>query len=87
MLTITKVDVLSSNKKLSAPFINDMKDAFLLPHWHIAKKTGAQILLNVYCNDHMNFQDGSCCRSAELYTSLQIITFAVLFLWYYFILN
>ncbi len=27
-----------------------------------------QILLNAYCNDHMNFKDGTCCWSAEPYT-------------------
>lgn len=31
----------------------------------------AQILLNLYCNDHMNFNDGTCCSSTEPYTSLQ----------------
>ncbi|KAJ1529582.1 hypothetical protein ONE63_006352 [Megalurothrips usitatus] len=35
-----------------------------------------QILLNAYCNDHMNFNDGTCCWSAEPYTSLQVVTYA-----------
>ncbi|XP_046659360.1 LOW QUALITY PROTEIN: N-acetylneuraminate 9-O-acetyltransferase [Homalodisca vitripennis] len=37
-----------------------------------------QILLNSYCNDHMNYNDGTCCSSAEPYTSLQVVTFSVL---------
>ncbi|KAF2905223.1 hypothetical protein ILUMI_00947 [Ignelater luminosus] len=37
-----------------------------------------QILLNMYCNDYMNFNDGSCCSSAETYTTLQIVTFSFL---------
>lgn len=41
-----------------------------------------QILLNMYCNDNMNFNDGSCCSSAEGYTTLQIVTFSFLGIWY-----
>ncbi|XP_050297025.1 N-acetylneuraminate 9-O-acetyltransferase [Anthonomus grandis grandis] len=37
-----------------------------------------QILLNMYCNDNMNFNDGTCCSSMESYTTLQIVVFAVL---------
>ncbi|XP_005182016.2 N-acetylneuraminate 9-O-acetyltransferase [Musca domestica] len=36
-----------------------------------------QLLLNMYCNDNMNYNDGSCCSSAEPYTVLQIVTYAV----------
>lgn len=41
----------------------------------------SQILLNMHCNDYMNFNDGSCCSSTESYTSLQLVTFCVLGLW------
>lgn len=82
VLKLSKVDLLISNSKLSAPFLDDMKDGFILQSEHIAKRTGSQILLNIYCNDKMNFQDGSCCSSAEPYTYLQIVTFVVLFLWW-----
>ncbi|CAH2039234.1 unnamed protein product, partial [Iphiclides podalirius] len=37
----------------------------------------AQILLNMFCNDHMNFNDGSCCAQPEPYTQLQMLTFAL----------
>lgn len=40
-----------------------------------------QLLLNAYCNDHMNFNDGTCCSSAESYTTLQVLTFAVFGIW------
>lgn len=40
-----------------------------------------QILLNMYCNDNMNFNDGTCCSSAESYTTLQIVTFAFFGVW------
>ncbi|XP_063235873.1 N-acetylneuraminate 9-O-acetyltransferase isoform X2 [Bacillus rossius redtenbacheri] len=38
----------------------------------------AQILLNLHCNDNMNFDDGTCCSSAEPYTALQVVTFSLL---------
>ena len=41
-----------------------------------------QILLNMYCNDSMNYNDGSCCSSAEPYTNLQIVSYAVFGVWY-----
>lgn len=34
-----------------------------------------QILTNVYCNDHMNYNDGTCCSSPEPVTWLQVATF------------
>ncbi|KAG7295882.1 hypothetical protein JYU34_020966 [Plutella xylostella] len=37
-----------------------------------ALRHSAQILLNMYCNDHMNFNDGSCCAQPESYTTLQM---------------
>ncbi|CAH0584540.1 unnamed protein product [Chrysodeixis includens] len=40
----------------------------------------AQLLLNMFCNDHMNFNDGSCCAEPEPYTQLQILTFALFLL-------
>ena len=40
-----------------------------------------QIMLNMYCNDYMNYNDGSCCSSAEPYTPLQIVTYAVFGVW------
>lgn len=36
-----------------------------------------QIILNMYCNDYMNYNDGTCCSSAEPYTVIQIISYAV----------
>ncbi|XP_034250160.1 N-acetylneuraminate 9-O-acetyltransferase isoform X2 [Thrips palmi] len=41
-----------------------------------ALSLNTQILLNAYCNDHMNFNDGTCCWSAEPYTYLQVATYA-----------
>ena len=36
-----------------------------------------QMLLNLHCNDKMNFNDGTCCKSTDRVTSLQMITMAV----------
>jgi len=67
--------------KLAQPFLQELQEK-ILPADHIAKKSAAQILLNVYCNDHMNFRDGSCCSSGEGVTTLQLLSLAVLFLWF-----
>ncbi|CAH0545848.1 unnamed protein product [Brassicogethes aeneus] len=48
---------------------------------HLAKralKHDTQILLNMYCNDYMNYNDGTCCSSMEGHTTLQVVTFAIL---------
>lgn len=49
-----------------------------------ALKHDTQILLNMYCNDHMNFNDGTCCSSVEPYTVLQVVTFSIFFIWLVF---
>ncbi|XP_014666297.1 PREDICTED: CAS1 domain-containing protein 1-like isoform X2 [Priapulus caudatus] len=40
----------------------------------IALNYDVQILLNMHCNDHMNFNDGTCCASREPITTLQLAT-------------
>lgn len=44
-------------------------------------KHNVQILLNLYCNDNMNYNDGTCCSSPETYTTLQVVTYALLGIW------
>ena len=41
-----------------------------------------QILLNTHCNDHMNFDDGTCCSYPEAATTLQLVSLFILALWY-----
>ncbi|XP_030380898.1 N-acetylneuraminate 9-O-acetyltransferase [Scaptodrosophila lebanonensis] len=36
-----------------------------------------QLLWNMYCNDYMNYNDGTCCSSAEPHTTLQIVAYAL----------
>ena len=54
----------------------DMKDGYHLSHLAVTKST--QMILNLVCNDNMNFNDGSCCKSSDKPSSLQIIAFSVL---------
>ncbi|CAG4963040.1 unnamed protein product [Colias eurytheme] len=42
-----------------------------------ALRHSTQILLNMFCNDHMNFNDGTCCAQPEPCTQLQVMTFAL----------
>ena len=39
---------------------------------------GVQMLLNLHCNDNMNFNDGTCCKRTDKITNLQLITISVL---------
>ncbi|KPM02345.1 CAS1 domain-containing protein [Sarcoptes scabiei] len=41
-------------------------------------KFSIQILLNLYCNDQMNYNDGTCCSDPERYTLIQLIVLALL---------
>ncbi|XP_041374729.1 N-acetylneuraminate 9-O-acetyltransferase-like [Gigantopelta aegis] len=46
---------------------------------HLSKNVlylDVQILLNMYCNNEMNYHDGTCCNTPEPATTLQIITAA-----------
>lgn len=75
ILKYSDVQIWSSAKQIAAGLIDQAIDG-----WHLSKLAAqhdVQILLNMYCNDYMNFNDGSCCSSAEPYTVLQIITYSV----------
>ncbi|ESP04229.1 hypothetical protein LOTGIDRAFT_180023 [Lottia gigantea] len=43
-----------------------------------ALELDSQILINMYCNNDMNHNDGTCCNTPETTTPLQIVTFSVL---------
>ena len=44
----------------------------------LATSQATQMLLNLLCNDNMNFNDGTCCKSSDHPTSLQIVSLSVL---------
>lgn len=39
-----------------------------------------QVLFNMHCNQWMEFTDGTCCRTSEDATGLQLVVFVILFL-------
>ena len=44
----------------------------------LAANKACQMVLNLLCNDNMNFNDGSCCKSSDRPSSLQVISFIVM---------
>lgn len=74
ILKYSGVHIWSSSRSISEGLIDEAIDGWQLSK--LAAQHDIQILLNMYCNDYMNYNDGSCCSSAEPYTVLQIITYA-----------
>ncbi|XP_018325251.1 N-acetylneuraminate 9-O-acetyltransferase [Agrilus planipennis] len=73
VLTYSSVKVWRSSYLVSEGMISESPDGI-----HLATRAlnhNIQILLNMYCNDLMNFNDGTCCSSPENSTTLQILTF------------
>ena len=56
--------------------LEDMEDGFQISNLALSKAT--QMILNLVCNDNMNFNDGSCCKSSDHRTTLQTIAFSIL---------
>ncbi|CAH1119727.1 unnamed protein product [Phaedon cochleariae] len=76
VLSHSSIDVWWSSRLVGQGMIQESPDGI-----HMAQRPlrhDAQILLNMYCNDNMNFNDGTCCSSVETRTTLQIVTFAIL---------
>ncbi|TRY61460.1 hypothetical protein TCAL_03164 [Tigriopus californicus] len=59
-------------------FINDLTDGIHMPV--PALKQASLMLLNLHCNEKMNFQDGSCCKKSDSPTSLQMFSFGLVYL-------
>ena len=66
----------SSIYGLAEGTMDQMTDGFHISDLAASKAT--QMLLNLVCNDNMNFNDGSCCKSSDKPTSLQMIAFTVM---------
>ncbi|KAL0871614.1 hypothetical protein ABMA27_004143 [Loxostege sticticalis] len=73
ILTHSAAKIWSSTRLVSSGAASD--DGVSLSH--TALRHTAQILLNMFCNDHMNFNDGSCCAQPEPHTPLQLLTIAL----------
>lgn len=78
-LGYTDAHIWASSKHIAYGLMDEMIDGSKLGP--LALKHDVQILLNMYCNDYMNYNDGTCCSSAEPYTTLQVVTYAVLGVW------
>jgi len=76
VLEKSSILVWSSLYRLVEGTLEDMEDGFHISDLALSKST--QMILNLVCNDNMNFNDGSCCKSSDHRTSLQTITFSVL---------
>nr|XP_018910627.1 PREDICTED: CAS1 domain-containing protein 1 [Bemisia tabaci] len=77
VLQHSAVEVWSSSRLIAQVHMDEISDGI-----HLGPKTlstDVQLLLNAYCDDHMNFDDGTCCSSSEPYTTLQVMTFSALF--------
>ncbi|KAK2142469.1 hypothetical protein LSH36_951g03010 [Paralvinella palmiformis] len=68
----SKAQFWSSSRLVAQGYNADSEDG--LHAGKVALTWDVQILMNKYCNDHMNFNDGTCCSSSEPVTTLQIIT-------------
>lgn len=79
VLAYTDVHMWSSARAISAGLVAESQNGWRLSR--LALQHDTQILLNMYCNDNMNYNDGTCCSSAEPYTILQIVTYSVFGVW------
>lgn len=79
VLRYSNVHVWASSKSIASGLLAEVQNGWQLSP--LALRHDIQILLNMYCNDYMNYNDGSCCSSAEPYTILQVVTYAVLGVW------
>ncbi|KAI1285807.1 N-acetylneuraminate 9-O-acetyltransferase [Halotydeus destructor] len=66
------VRVWSSARLASQGYSSDQTDG--LHMGEVALHYALQILLNMYCNDQLNYNDGNCCSDPESTTAIQIIT-------------
>ncbi|EDS39086.1 CAS1 domain containing 1 [Culex quinquefasciatus] len=76
ILGYSDAKIWSSGKMIASGLRDEFVDGHKLGT--LALKHDVQILLNMYCNDYMNYNDGTCCSSAETHTIIQVITYALL---------
>lgn len=74
-LKYSNVNIWRSGTQIAYGLLDEMKEGYKLGP--IALKHDIQILLNMYCNDNMNYNDGTCCSTSENYTILQIIIYSL----------
>uniref|UniRef100_U5EYQ3 Putative conserved plasma membrane protein n=1 Tax=Corethrella appendiculata TaxID=1370023 RepID=U5EYQ3_9DIPT len=74
ILRYSNVQIWSSSKLIASGLLDEMIDGYKLGK--LALKHDIQMLLNMYCNDNMNYNDGTCCSSSENITMIQTVTYA-----------
>ncbi|XP_052900970.1 N-acetylneuraminate 9-O-acetyltransferase [Anopheles moucheti] len=76
ILQFSEAKIWSSSNMIASGLVDEFADGQKLST--LTLKHDVQILLNMYCNDYMNYNDGTCCSSAEPYTIIQVTTYAFL---------
>ncbi|XP_043525407.1 N-acetylneuraminate 9-O-acetyltransferase [Frieseomelitta varia] len=76
ILSHSEAHIWESSKLVGAGVLEQSPDGYLASPLSLRHKI--QILLNTYCNDHMNFDDGSCCSYPEPATTLQLLSLSAL---------
>uniref|UniRef100_A0A182LZA0 Cas1p 10 TM acyl transferase domain-containing protein n=1 Tax=Anopheles culicifacies TaxID=139723 RepID=A0A182LZA0_9DIPT len=76
ILLYSDAKIWSSSNMIASGLVDEFADGQKLSS--LTLKHDVQILLNMYCNDYMNYNDGTCCSSAEPYTIIQVTTYAFL---------
>ena len=67
---VSSAHIWTSSRLLASGFLSSMSDGLHLGA--TALSWDAQILLNLYCNDHVKFDDGTCCTSVERASVVQL---------------
>ncbi|KAH0950153.1 hypothetical protein HN011_002784 [Eciton burchellii] len=76
ILSHSEARIWQSSRLVGAGVLEQSPDGYLASPLSLRHKV--QILLNTYCNDHMNFDDGSCCSYPEPATTLQLLSLSAL---------
>ncbi|XP_071557163.1 N-acetylneuraminate (7)9-O-acetyltransferase isoform X2 [Temnothorax nylanderi] len=76
ILSHSEARIWQSSKLVGTGVLEQSPDGYLASPLSLHHKV--QILLNTYCNDHMNFDDGSCCSYPESATTLQLLSLSAL---------
>uniref|UniRef100_A0A8D8UXD8 CAS1 domain-containing protein 1 n=1 Tax=Cacopsylla melanoneura TaxID=428564 RepID=A0A8D8UXD8_9HEMI len=72
-LSHSDVTIWSSSRLIASGRLSDMRHGlFVHPK---CLDIDVQLLLNVYCNDHMNFNDATCCATPEQHSSSQVVVY------------
>lgn len=72
-------EIWSSSRLIARGLLHESGDGQHM--WPQALTLDTQILINLYCNEHVKYIDGTCCSLPEGSTTLQVVAFATLAVW------